>query len=225
MLPKHMLACRRPDELDVRIAPLVATPGHSAYPSAHATQAFAMADVLAALARSVPGHYPDLEKRVDLMFRQAHRIAANRTVAGVHFPMDSIAGARLGIQIGRGMVGLMTGTMAPTAVAALDPNADPTKDFLFADLVPDLPPATGGGTAQRDPLFGWIWDQARAEFAFARRGLDHGPAAHVTGLGAVANRLGPYEQWMFDIGKVFDLPDLMLQDAPTFPPWQSFRTP
>ena len=33
------------------------------------------------------------------------------------------------------------------------------------------------------------------------------------GLGAVANRLGPYEQWMFDIGKVFDLPDLMLQDA------------
>lgn len=33
------------------------------------------------------------------------------------------------------------------------------------------------------------------------------------GLGAVPNRLGPYEKWMFDIGKVFDLPDLMLHDS------------
>lgn len=33
------------------------------------------------------------------------------------------------------------------------------------------------------------------------------------GLGEVTNRLGPYEHWMFDIGKVFDLPDLMLNDS------------
>ena len=32
-------------------------------------------------------------------------------------------------------------------------------------------------------------------------------------LGPVRNRLGPYEKWMFDIGKVFDLPDLMLADS------------
>ena len=31
--------------------------------------------------------------------------------------------------------------------------------------------------------------------------------------GDVGNLLGPYEKWMFDIGKVFDLPDLMLQDS------------
>ena len=34
-----------------------------------------------------------------------------------------------------------------------------------------------------------------------------------TGTGSVGNRLGPYENWMFSIGKVFDLPDLMLHDS------------
>ena len=167
MLPKHMLACRRPDELDTRIMPLVPTPGHSAFPSGHATQAFTMATVLAALVRSVPGHFPDMDKRIDLLFRQAHRIAANRTVAGVHFPMDSTAGARLGLQIGRALVGLMSAAMAPAAPVSFNPNADPTRDFLFPDFAAVLPPASGGGTMTRDALFGWSWDQARAEFAIA----------------------------------------------------------
>lgn len=167
MLPKHVLACRRPDEIDTRILPFVPTPGHGSYPSAHATQAFAMATVLAALVRSMPAHFADTEKRIDLLFRQAHRIAVNRTVAGVHFPMDSQAGAILGVQIGRVLVGLMTGKTTLRAVQIHDPNAKPSADFLFnADVIPMLDPADAPTIATpADPLFGWFWAQAQAEFA------------------------------------------------------------
>jgi membrane-associated phospholipid phosphatase len=165
MMPKYMLACRRPDEIDVRIMPLIQTPGHSAFPSAHAAQAFAMAEVLAALLRAVPGHFSDREKRIDLLFRQAHRIAANRTVAGVHFPMDSAAGAALGLQIGRALVGMMTGRSQMRPVVAFDPNADPARDFLFADLADSLTgQAEATKNATRDPLFGWLWSQCLTEF-------------------------------------------------------------
>ncbi len=168
MLPKHKLAIRRPDEIDTRILPLIPTPGHGAFPSGHATQAFAMATVLAALVRAVPStHFPDADKRITLLFRQAHRIAVNRTVAGVHFPMDSAAGARLGLQIGRVLVGLMSGAMAPAPQVAFDPNLDKSRDFLFADLAADLPPARVTSPLTKDPLFAWLWDQARAEFALS----------------------------------------------------------
>ena len=43
--------------------------------------------------------------------------------------------------------------------------------------------------------------------------------------GGVANRLGPYESWMFDIGKVFDLPDLMLADSAHLSAVAEFATP
>ena len=39
-------------------------------------------------------------------FRLAHRIAVNRSVAGVHFPVDSAAGAFLGCAIGQAVLGL-----------------------------------------------------------------------------------------------------------------------
>lgn len=38
--------------------------------------------------------------------RQAARISANRTVAGVHFPVDSMAGAMLGTVLGNWMCAL-----------------------------------------------------------------------------------------------------------------------
>ena len=166
MMPKHLLACRRPDEVDARILPLIPTPGHGSFPSGHATQAFAMATVLAALVRSQPAHYADTETRIDLLYRQAHRIAVNRTVAGVHFPMDSQAGALLGLQIGRGLIGLMTGQTTLAAVATFDPNPAAATDFLFnAAVAPVLDPAQAKTTrTPPDPLFGWIWTQALAEF-------------------------------------------------------------
>lgn len=167
MLPKHQFACRRPDEVDTRILPLIQTPGHGSFPSAHAAQAFAMAEVAAALLRESPNHFADLEARVDLLYRQAHRIAVNRTVAGVHFPMDSTAGASLGVQIGRALLELMTGRNALHVAVGFNPNAKPGKDFLYDDFNATF--LKSKRLADRDltpdPLFAWLWQASVAEFA------------------------------------------------------------
>lgn len=173
MLPKHQLACRRPDEVDARILPLIQTPGHGSFPSGHATQAFAMAEVLVALIEAAPDHFADRETRVTLLYRQAHRIAVNRTVAGVHFPMDSLAGAMLGLQIGRGLVGLMTGKTRRATAAIYDPNAAPNEDFLFnAFKAAHIDTAPAAVATDTDPLFAWLWQASLAEF-----GLNVAPGA------------------------------------------------
>ena len=46
---------------------------------------------------------------VDQLMRQAARIAINRTITGVHFPADSMAGAMLGLAIGQYLIARATG--------------------------------------------------------------------------------------------------------------------
>jgi membrane-associated phospholipid phosphatase len=103
MVAKHHLACRRPDSLDPSVMPMIPTPGHNAYPSAHAAEAFAVATVLNGLVASPKGqaYFPDHKRLQDLLLRQAARIAVNRTVAGMHFPVDSWAGAAIGEVVGQ----------------------------------------------------------------------------------------------------------------------------
>ncbi len=88
---KHILACPRPIEYSPQIQPLINTPGHSSLPSGHATEAFIVARVLQILV----GSSEDSAVNAQLQ-RQAARIAINRTVAGLHFPVDSAAGRLLG---------------------------------------------------------------------------------------------------------------------------------
>ncbi|HQS32795.1 phosphatase PAP2 family protein [Polaromonas sp.] len=92
---KHAFACPRPIEYSPQIQPMLATPGHGSWPSGHATEAFLAARVLQELAKAAPG----TEMRIQLQ-RLAARIAINRTVAGVHFPVDSAAGRLLGHTLG-----------------------------------------------------------------------------------------------------------------------------
>ncbi|MEM9222159.1 MAG: phosphatase PAP2 family protein [Pseudomonadota bacterium] len=101
MMVKNALASKRPETYSPQIQPVIPSPGHSALPSGHATQAFAIALVLAELI--------DASREVKQMFlAQAARIATNRTVAGVHFPVDSIAGLALGRAIADFVVSLAT---------------------------------------------------------------------------------------------------------------------
>ena len=67
--------------------PLVALPGSSSFPSGHATVAFACATVLAATDRrlAIPA------------FALAVGIAWSRVYVGVHYPLDVLAGAVLGV--------------------------------------------------------------------------------------------------------------------------------
>ena len=98
----------RPMEFSTLVQPIIATPSHSAYPSGHATEAFAFAGLLALLelvAKGVTDPVATLTaalkgpaKALEMLpFRLAARIADNRTIAGVHFPVDSAHGALLGV--------------------------------------------------------------------------------------------------------------------------------
>ena len=131
----------------------------------------ATARVLEALIRTTPTHFGDLEKRVEMCYRQAHRIAVNRTVAGVHFPMDSAAGARLGLQVGNILVAAMTAGGTVRELAAFDPDSAPDADFRYEDAAALRVPGPGADiSVAADPLLAWLWAEAKAEFAL------HAPA-------------------------------------------------
>jgi PAP2 superfamily len=107
MQAKHYCWAPRPTELASDIQPAIPTPEHSTFPSGHATEAFAVATVLHRLA-SGAGSSTGLAQSA-MLFRLAHRIAANRTVAGLHFPVDSAAGAMLGCAIGDAFCAMLAG--------------------------------------------------------------------------------------------------------------------
>ena len=79
----------RPRILEPQIEPTIDPPGHPAYPSGHATQAYGFALYMSHL-------YP--HKKEELM-RSAHRVATNRELAGVHYSSDTEAGHQLARQL------------------------------------------------------------------------------------------------------------------------------
>lgn len=97
---KIAFAAPRAEMLSDQIQPMIATPLHGSYPSGHATQAFAVAMLLTILTRA-DRSAPAAIRPESQLLRMAARVAANRTVAGVHFPVDSAAGAMLGITLAR----------------------------------------------------------------------------------------------------------------------------
>ena len=103
---KHALACRRPHEYSPQIQPIIACPLHATLPSGHATEAFMFAHLLAVLSNT-KGRSESVW--VNQLMRQANRIAVNRTVAGVHFPIDSVSGALLGLTLAEYLVKLCAG--------------------------------------------------------------------------------------------------------------------
>lgn len=169
---KHFCSVPRPYDLSPQIQPVIATPGHSAYPSGHATEAFALATTIAALRLSGRGATADaalvdavLNKLTPaaaaapaaddtvMLFRLAQRIADNRTVAGVHYPVDSAHGALLGLSVALGFIahclGGGTGFPFPEFAARGD---DWSGDFTLSKWVAAL----GVGTTT-----GWRRDTAR----------------------------------------------------------------
>jgi membrane-associated phospholipid phosphatase len=51
---KHGFACQRPVDLSPQIQPMIPTPGHSSWPSGHATEAYLTCALLQALAAARP---------------------------------------------------------------------------------------------------------------------------------------------------------------------------
>jgi membrane-associated phospholipid phosphatase len=167
MVAKHHLACRRPVSIGAKVMPMIPTPAHGSFPSAHATEAYAVAEVLRALVDKHRRHYADFEKRQALLSKLAERIAVNRTVAGMHYPIDTWAGAILGRAIGQ--IILAKCGHERRRVHAYSYKADGERDFYDHEFARRENPdygvkKTGDFSVTSSPVFAWLWDKAGKEF-------------------------------------------------------------
>jgi membrane-associated phospholipid phosphatase len=168
MRVKHALACRRPNEYSPQVQPMILTPGHGTLPSGHSTENHMIARILWELRGGTPG-----DALGEQLMRQAARIAVNRTVAGVHFPVDSGAGQMLGLTLARYFVRRATGAKTFRAWRFDGERYKGNDDFDFhnlyntataqqrkpyyVDQLPTQPPETS-------PLLGWLWTEAASEW-------------------------------------------------------------
>src|SRR5690606_41989912 len=112
------------------------------------------------------------EKSREQLQRLAARIAVNRTVAGLHYPVDSAAGRALGTLLGEFIVARATGGKlhARGFNAALFREADGApKDFSLNDPMNHASgyPYTREPRARAvaaAPLLGWLWEEAVKEW-------------------------------------------------------------
>ncbi len=82
---KNVYKRPRPVHVYPALMPLLLTPRHPSYPNNHALQSRLVARTLGAIAPLV----------LEPMLALADRIGGNREIAGLHFPSDSVAGAKL----------------------------------------------------------------------------------------------------------------------------------
>lgn len=88
---KQQLGCLRPHVLQPLLSPMIDVPAHGSLPSGHAGESYLVFRLLDRLFKKFgrPAHLSTMVERMAL------RIAENRVVAGVHFPIDSLAGRML----------------------------------------------------------------------------------------------------------------------------------
>ena len=154
----------RPITTGTDLQPMIQTPGHGSWPSGHATESFAVAVLFSALRT---GNAVDAAAEVTARapaMRLAARIAQNRTVAGMHYPSDSMAGAVLGLGIGELLVNWLTG-QTTTPLRSFDGRTW-RGDFDLAGLQTVLAtaPAAVALTGTVPPVLANLWQVARDEW-------------------------------------------------------------
>lgn len=167
---KHIFAVRRPGEFSPQIQPVIPTPGHGSWPSGHATEAFAVAPMLEALLNQArPGKHDGTACHLQLQ-RLAARIAINRTVAGVHYPVDSAAGRLLGTSLAEFLVARATGTGLQRrgfdSQRFTESDSTP-RDFRISDPLDEAPYSVGGPAIPlpKADTLAWLWQEALKEWA------------------------------------------------------------
>ena len=169
---KHRVNAPRPTDLSPSVLPVIRTPTHSSLPSGHSTEAFALATLLEGLMRKHPQPVTSMtaaKVTASLPLRLAARIAENRVVAGVHYPVDSAAGAALGIGAAEAiMCACVDGVRPAPALWSFEGNALGTDDFLLATLAARAPAFVV--TPGKDPappassLLRQLWSEAVMEW-------------------------------------------------------------
>ncbi|MGH8759027.1 MAG: phosphatase PAP2 family protein [Burkholderiales bacterium] len=161
---KHAFACPRPVELSPQIQPMIPTPGHASWPSGHATEAYLTATLLQAL-------LPHGSKYKEQLERLAARIAVNRTVAGLHYPVDSAVGRLLGTALAEFLVARCKGEKlhergfdgrkfhdAKGHAIDFDPRVSMSDNKSgYYQILP------GVGTVAASPILAFMWDKAVKE--------------------------------------------------------------
>lgn len=161
---KHAFACQRPVDLSPQVQPMIPTPGHASWPSGHATEAYMLIALLQALLPGGSSYREQLE-------RLAARIAVNRTVAGLHYPVDSAAGRLLGTVIGEFFVARCTGGQPRSR--GFNGQAFRQKSGAAVDFDPRIS-MTDGSTGYYEignamavpasPELRFIWERAQGEW-------------------------------------------------------------
>ncbi len=171
-LVKYHCRQARPIDYAMEVQPMIQTPDHSSFPSGHAMEAFAIATVLHRLTTG-EGPKHGVDNRA-LPFRLAQRIAANRTVAGVHFPVDSWAGAHVGCLVGEAVYAIANShSGAPMSMVTGDfpqitdnkktwPDTD-ARDFLLSKF--PAPHTVSGYNVAQNKVVAEIWGKAKAEWS------------------------------------------------------------
>lgn len=160
---KHCFGAARPTEHSSEILPMIEVPRHPSYPAGHAIEAHVSAHLLAAI--SGAPRDPAASTQYRLLRRLADRIAENRIVAGVHFPVDCAFGRLIGDALGGFLVAACDGTSAWRG-ASFAPSVQGAAFAPSERVFGDDATATEQGTVDaRLPVLRELWRLARAEWA------------------------------------------------------------
>lgn len=160
---KHQFVCPRPIEYSALVQPVIQTPGHRSFPSGHSTQAFFVARLLKLLADARCSAV--MEEQLQA---QAARIAQNREVAGVHFPVDSMAGCLLGDTLAWHLAAVGSQGALPRYAGSFEERQSNAQlhgpgmaydKFLHCVSDVDKPSRPQAST------LAWLWNSARGEWA------------------------------------------------------------
>lgn len=167
---KYQIGCPRPTDCSAAVQPLITTPSHASLPSGHATTAYVMQGVLHELLGLQAAAGVAVAMR-----RLARRIAENRTIAGLHFPMDNCAGWLLGRTLADVVIAMATGR-APPAERSFDASDEafrnevdpasgnlPAGDAEFGSVPGCRDVARTGPLQQAIEDFASLWQSAAAE--------------------------------------------------------------
>ena len=90
-LGEHVVMClkehyheARPSQVCPAIMPLIEVPAHPSFPAGHALQSHLISKCLEAAKRA--------RNQSEMLFLLSRRVAQNRVVAGLHYPLDNVAG-------------------------------------------------------------------------------------------------------------------------------------
>ncbi len=156
-------ACLASSEPSVahEVQPMITTPEHGAFPAGHAAQAYAVACVLERLLQLAPA-----DPRAVQLQRIAARISINRVIAGVHYPVDLMAGRVLGQALGEYFVARCVGGKGVHGEFPYAEALD-TQDFPGTSKSDDWtaypagnPPAAQGAVVAGSAFLKAMWNEA-----------------------------------------------------------------